>query len=162
MSVVLSLMRLSDLYLLYSEATACGYGSPTAKAATFGMTAVEAVNKVRARAGVGEVASRFTGSTDAFLPELYRERAVELAFEGHRFIDLRRWMLLTKRPYTLKTKLEFDRTKEFSFRNPSEARVANLREEVLFERKLDDRHYWLPLPTADVNIYPEFGQNPGW
>ncbi|WP_286527586.1 RagB/SusD family nutrient uptake outer membrane protein [Duncaniella freteri] len=159
---VLCLMRLSDLYLLYSEATACGYGSPTSKASTFGMTAVEAVNKVRARAGVGNVASRFTGSTDAFLPELYRERAVELAFEGHRFIDLRRWMLLTKRPYTLKTKLEFDRTKEFSFRNPSEARVANLREEVLFERKLDDRHYWLPLPTADVNIYPEFGQNPGW
>lgn len=160
--IALSIMRLSDVYLLYSEATACGYGSPTSKATTFGMTAVEAVNKVRARAGVGNVASRFTGSTDAFLPELYRERAVELAFEGHRFIDLRRWMLLTKRPYTLKTKLEFDRTKEFSFRNPSEARVANLREEVLFERKLDDRHYWLPLPTADVNIYPEFGQNPGW
>ena len=162
MSVVLSLMRLSDLYLLYAEATACGYGSPTAKSAKFDMTPVAAVDKVRARAGVDGVASRFTGSTEAFLPELYRERAVELAFEGHRFIDLRRWMPLTKRPYTLKTKLEFDRTSDFSFRNPSEARVANLREEVLFERKLDDRHYWLPLPTADVNIYPEFGQNPGW
>ncbi|MCM1050452.1 MAG: RagB/SusD family nutrient uptake outer membrane protein [Paenibacillus sp.] len=161
-AMCLSLMRLSDLYLLYAEAVTCGYGSPTSKASTFGMTAVDAVNKVRTRAGVGNVAARFTGSTDAFLPELYRERAVELAFEGHRFIDLRRWMLLTKRPYTLKTKLEFDRTKEFSYRNPSEARVANIREEILFERKLDDRHYWLPLPNADVNIYPEFGQNPGW
>ena len=87
---VLSIMRLSDLYLLYSEATAAGYGSPSSKASTYNGTALDAVNKVRKRAGVGEVASRFTGSTDAFMPELRRERAVELAFEGHRFNDLRR------------------------------------------------------------------------
>lgn len=89
---VLSLMRLSDLYLLYAEATACGYGSPTSSSPKFGMSAADAVNTVRSRAGVGNVAARFTSSTDAFLPELRRERAVELAFEGHRFIDLRRWM----------------------------------------------------------------------
>lgn len=159
---VLSLMRLSDVYLLYAEATACGYGSPQSSSVKFDMTPVEAVNKVRDRAGVKGVASRFVGSTEAFLPELYRERAVELAFEGHRFIDLRRWKLLTKRPYTFKTKLEFDRTSDFSYSKPEEARVANLREVVILERNLDDRHYWFPLPNDDVNIYPEFGQNPGW
>ena len=157
-----SFMRLADVYLLYAEAVANGYGTPSSKAATFGMTAVEAVNKVRARAGVDGVNSRYTGSTDAFMSEVRRERAVELAFEGHRFHDLRRWLLLTERPYTYKTRLEFDRAAGMDFNNPKEARVVNLREEVILERKLDARHYWFPLPTADVNIYPEFGQNPGW
>ena len=162
MCMSVSFMRLADVYLLYAEAVANGYGTPSSKAATFGMTAVEAVNKVRARAGVDGVNSRYTGSTDAFMSEVRRERAVELAFEGHRFHDLRRWLLLTERPYTYKTRLEFDRAAGMDFNNPKEARVVNLREEVILERKLDARHYWFPLPTADVNIYPEFGQNPGW
>lgn len=162
MMVVLSIMRLSDLYLLYSEATACGYDSPAAHSKVYDCTALEAINKVRTRAGVGPVATRFTSTTEAFLPELRRERAVELAFEGHRFNDLRRWMLLLQRPYTLKTRLQFDRTADFSQRYPETSRVANLTEEVILERKLDERHYWLPLPNADVNIYPEFHQNPGW
>lgn len=126
------------------------------------MTALDAVNKIRGNVGVPGIASRFTGSNDTFLPELYRERAVELAFEGHRFFDLRRWLLLTNPTYMVKTALEFDRTSNFNYNKPSEARVANLREEVIVQRNLDDRHYWLPLPTKDVNIYPEFNQNPGW
>lgn len=160
--MALSFMRLADVYLLYAEATAEGYGSPSSKASTFGMTAVDAVNKVRARAGVDPVAAKYASSLDGFMSELRRERAVELAFEGHRFHDLRRWLLLTERPYTYKTRLQFDRAAGMDYKNPSVARVVNLREEVILERKLDDRHYWFPLPTADVNIYPEFAQNPGW
>lgn len=157
-----SLMRLADVYLMYAEAVAQGYGTPASKATNFTMTAVEAVNKIRQRAGVADVAAQYTGSKDAFMSELRRERAVELGFEGHRFNDLRRWLLLTERPYTLKTRLEFDRTAGINFKEPSQSRVANLREEVILERKLEERHYWLPLPNADVNLYPEFGQNPGW
>lgn len=160
--MILSLMRLADVYLLYAEATANGYGTPGSSSPKFGMTAVEAVNKVRARAGVDPVIARYTSSTDAFMSEVRRERAVELSFEGHRFIDLRRWLLIAEKPYTLKKAVYFDRTSDFSYSKPSEARVANLREEVLVERKFDSRHNWLPLPEADVNIYPEFGQNPGW
>lgn len=162
MTMALSLLRLSDLYLLYSEAAACGYGTPSGKSPKYNMTALDAVNKIRGNVGVPGIASRFTGSNDTFLPELYRERAVELAFEGHRFFDLRRWLLLTNPTYMVKTALEFDRTSNFNYNKPSEARVANLREEVIVQRNLDDRHYWLPLPTKDVNIYPEFNQNPGW
>ncbi len=162
MVMSLSLMRLSDVYLLYSEAAACGYGSPTGKSPKFHMNALQAVNKIRENVKMPGIAARFTGSNATFLPELYRERAVELAFEGHRFFDLRRWLLFTERPYTIKTSLEFDRTADFNLRNPSESRVANLREEVIVERNLDDRHYWLPFPIKDVNIYPELKQNPGW
>lgn len=162
MSMALSFMRLADVYLLYAEAVANGYGSATAKANSFGMTAVEAVDKVRARAGVAGVNAKYLGSVDAFMSEVRRERAVELAFEGHRFHDLRRWLLLTERPYTYKTRLEFDRAPGIDYSNPKDNRVLNIREEIILERQLEERHYWLPLPTADVNIYPEFGQNPGW
>lgn len=160
--MALSFMRLADVYLLYSEAVANGYGSPKSKSVIYPMTAEEAVNKVRERAGVPGVDSRYTGSTDAFMSELRRERAVELAFEGHRFHDLRRWLLLTERPYTYKTRLEFDRAPGIDYDHPMENRVTNIREEIILERQLEERHYWFPLPTKDVNIYPEFGQNPGW
>lgn len=154
-------MRLADVYLMYAEATAVGYG-PNSTAGGFGLTAVEAVNVVRARAGVDPVNSRFTGSVEAFLPELRRERAVELAFERHRFNDLRRWLLLIEEPYTIKTSIEFDRAASFDYDNPKENRVVNLREEVILERKFSQKHYWLPLKVSDVSICPEFHQNPGW
>lgn len=162
--MVLSLMRLADVYLMYSEATAVGYGSPQSKASTFDMTAEGAINKIRARAGVEDVLDKFTGNTTDFLSEIRRERAVELAFEGFRFTDLRRWMLLDKSPYTLKTKIEFDRapTDNYNKEQPQENAIINLREEVLIERKFTDRHYWLPLPKGDVYLYEGFGQNPGW
>lgn len=161
---VLSLMRLADVYLLYAEATATGYGSPQSTAAGYSLNAVEAVNKIRNRAGVTGIANKFLGSTTDFLGELRRERAVELSFEGHRFNDLRRWLLLTERPYTLKKAVEFDRAIPNTqvYADPKNARVRNFRETVLFERQLSQRHYWLPFRVEDVNMYKEFKQNPGW
>jgi hypothetical protein len=96
------------------------------------------------------------------MSELRRERAVELAFEGHRFNDLRRWMLLIQSPYTLKKSVEFDRAGTFSTTNPKENKVVNLREVLILQRNFTERHYWLPLKNADANMYLEFKQNPGW
>src|SRR5690606_36587058 len=104
---------------------------------------------------------RFLGSTEAFLPELRRERAVELAMESHRFNDLRRWLLLIEWPYTINTSIEFDRAGEFNTEDPTENRVVNLREAVILERNFSEKHYWLPLKVADVTLYPELHQNPG-
>lgn len=163
--MVLSLMRLADVYLMYSEATAVGYGTPQSKASTFHKTAEDAINEIRRRAGVEDVLDRFTGNTTDFLGEVRRERAVELAFEGFRFMDLRRWMLIGQAPYNRKTKIEFDRgvsADDYNYDKPEENRIKNLREEVLVERKFTDRHYWLPLPKNDVYLYEGFGQNPGW
>ena len=155
-------MRLADVYLMYAEAALMGYGSPTGKSSNFSKTALEAVNTIRARAGVDPVNSKFAGSVEDFLSELRRERAVELAFEKHRFNDLRRWLLLTEYPYTLKTSHEFERPTSFDYENPRENRVLNLREEVILERNFTEKHYWLPLKVSDVSICPEFQQNPGW
>mgnify|MGYP001945416041 CR=1 FL=1 len=155
-------MRLADVYLMYAEAALMGYNSISGKAPNYSKTAVDAVNIIRERAGVDNVNNKFLGSTEAFLGELRRERAVELAFEGHRFNDLRRWLLLTEQPYTIKTAVEFDRGGENNIDDPSQNRILNLRERVLVERKFSNKHYWLPLKVDDVNMYPEFGQNPGW
>lgn len=159
----LSYMRLADVYLMYAEAAAQGFGSPTGKSTNFSMTAVDAINKVRERAGVDPVAEDYLASLDAFMNEVRRERAVELAFEGHRFNDLRRWLLLTEYPYNIKTTQHFDRAAVLDPEvDPKENAVANFREEVILERKLDSKHYWLPFNDDDISMYPEFTQNPGW
>ncbi|MGJ1211109.1 RagB/SusD family nutrient uptake outer membrane protein [Sphingobacterium multivorum] len=155
-------MRLADVYLMYAESALMASNSATGKADNYGKTAVDAINIVRDRAGVGHVDSKFLNSAAALLPELRRERAVELAFEGHRFNDLRRWLLLTEAPYTLKKAVSFDRAGIFNNQDPSQNRVVNIQENVILERKFTSKHYWLPLKVRDVNMYPEFYQNPGW
>lgn len=156
-------LRLADVYLMYAEAALMGHNSVMGKSTNFDKTAVDAVNTIRNRAGMPGVLEQYQSSVNMFMDEIRRERAVELAFEAHRFNDLRRWMLLIESPYTLKTSLEFDRAPDTDLSgDPSELRVVNLREEVLIERPLAERHYWLPLKISDVTLYPEFRQNPGW
>lgn len=159
----LSWLRLADVYLMYAEAAAQGFGTPTGKSNNFSKSAVEAVNRIRQRAGIGSVAGKYSASLSDFMTELYRERAVELAFEGHRFTDLRRWLLLTEYPYNIKTKQEFNRAEPLDTKvDPKENAVMGWKEEVVQNRNLTSKHYWLPFNTDDVSIYPEFYQNPGW
>ena len=94
------------------------------------------------------------GSKDAFMGELMRERAVELAFEGLRWHDLRRWNVADQMKYREKTVIDFDRG--------ANGKPINLRERVVVTRVFEKKHNWLPLPNNQVNLYPAFGQNPGW
>lgn len=162
----LSFMRLADVYLMYAEAASEGYNSPTGKSSNYNKTAVDAVNIIRDRPGlnVGHVAPKFLASQDAFRSEYRRERAVELSFEGHRFNDLRRWLLLTEKPYVYKMGIHFDRgmPDDQVYADPKNARVLNYRQYTIFERKYEKRHYWFPFIVSDVNIYEGFSQNPGW
>lgn len=173
----LSWMRLADVYLMYAEAADMGYGGAKGKSSTCSLTAEDAVNKIRERAGVGYVDARYTGDANKFMDEIRRERAVELAFEAHRFNDLRRWKLLTVYPYNIKTRVKFDRVSPDGFVpgdddelhpglditvDPKENEVKNWREEVIIERKLSAKHYWLPFKNEDVMINAAFKQNPGW
>jgi starch-binding outer membrane protein, SusD/RagB family len=163
LNIKVSYMRLADVYLMYAESVATGYDSPSATAEGFSKTAVDAINVIRDRAGVGRVAAQFLVSTTEFMKEVRRERAVELAFEGHRFNDLRRWHLLAEVPYTLKTAAEFDRAAPLSPTADTRLnKVVNYRERLILQRPFSEKHYWLPLKRADVNMYKEFAQNPGW
>jgi len=163
LNIKLPYMRLADIYIMYAEAVTAGYNSANAKDPSFSKSAVDAINVIRDRAGVGHVASQYTADPVEFMKEVRRERAVELSFEGHRFNDLRRWLLLIEQPYTLKTAAEFDRAAPLNTAlDPKLNRVVNYRERVILQRPFTQKHYWLPLKRADVNIYPQFSQNPGW
>ena len=157
-------MRLGDIYLMYAEACAA-VGGATAKSTNFAKTAEAAINTLRDRVSAGHVNAKYTAERTKFIDEVRRERAVELSFEGFRFNDLQRWLLLTEYPYNVKTSHEFDRVENANFfktNDPRNARVANLREKVIVTRLFGTKHYWFPLKIKDISMYPEFGQNPGW
>lgn len=157
-------MRLSDIYLMYAESCAA-FGGASGKSSNFSKTAEGAINTVRDRVKAGHVGSSYAASKNKFIDEIRRERAVELSFEGFRFNDLQRWLLLTEYPYTVKTSQEFKRVENNDFfknNDPKDARVSEFKEEVILTRVFGTKHYWFPLPDNDVYLYPEFGQNPGW
>ncbi|MBN1132142.1 MAG: RagB/SusD family nutrient uptake outer membrane protein [Bacteroidales bacterium] len=153
-----SYLRLADVYLMYAEAVLHGYGTPQSSVPAKGgytLTAEDAINTVRARANVPGVDARYLSSKEEFMSEIIRERAVELMCEANiRFCDLRRWMIAGEKEYIEKTAINFDRDVD--------GKPINMEEEILVTRVFEDKHYWLPLPTDQVNIYPEFYQNPGW
>src|SRR5699024_2686781 len=85
-------IRLADLYLYYAEALN-EVGGPSEEAFKY-------INKVRERAGIPSVEdswsnfskepSRYT-TKDGFRKIIHTERLIEMAFEGNRYWDLRRW-----------------------------------------------------------------------
>lgn len=159
-------MRLADVYLMYAEAGAAA-GGASYKASSSSLTAEDAINTLRDRVGAGHVNAKYTGNKNAFMDEVRRERACELAFEGFRFNDLQRWLLLTEAPYTNKTSQEFTRVNDNSWyekndQDPREAEVKNWREEKILTRNFSAKHYWFPILESEVYIYEDFAQNPGW
>ena len=144
------------------SAEACAAVGGATASAKCSLTALDAVNKIRERAGVADVAAKFTGNKDKFMDEVRRERAVELAFEGHRFNDLRRWLLLDKAPYNIKTSQEFVRAGKFDPKNPQNTEVSGFKEKTILTRHFTSKHWWMPLKKKDTSIYPEMFQNPGW
>jgi starch-binding outer membrane protein, SusD/RagB family len=149
-------MRLADVYLMYAEAVNEVYGPTTVPAhIPGGITAAQAVNIVRHRVEVSpgvflpDVDARYLNQAD-FREIIVQERAVELAFEGHRWWDLRRWHRSNLMQYREKYGLEYDKAKTYY-------------RKVLYQTiSFEDKHWWLPFPTDQVSLYPEFKQNPGW
>jgi hypothetical protein len=160
-------MRLSDVYLMYAEAcsAASGCTSPV-NVSSCSISAVDAINKIRARVGVEPVAGKYLSGKD-FMDCVRRERACELAFEGFRFNDLQRWLLLTEAPYNIKTAASFKRVHDdewYTKNDPSEAEVLdyNTTDDVIVKRNYTAKHYWFPFMDNDVYLYKDFAQNPGW
>ena len=90
--------------------------------------------------------------------------AWELAFEGFRWQDLQRWLLLSEYPFNIKTRQEFKRVGNFDYakQDPRDAEVTGWSETVILERKFGTKHYLLPFKEKEVYLYSEFPQNPGW
>ena len=137
------LFRLGEIYLDYAEAVFNATGS--AKDATFGMTANEAINKLRNRPDIQM--PEFTEDGEAWVARYERERMVELAFENHRFWDVRRW----------KKGAQYFRT----------IQVANISAglqltRATVSRQWDDKYYFYPIPQSELKKNPNLTQNAGW
>lgn len=166
----LSWMRLGDVYLMYAEALAIGKQSTSTASDKCNLTALDAVDKIRARANnMPGFHADYRTDVAKFIRELRRERAMELAFEGHRYFDLKRWLLWDQEPYTVKTSFEFERgdfigdiENDPANEHKTQYKLVNAREEIILKRDFDKKHYWFPIPSNQTYFYPEFGQNPGW
>ena len=162
-------MRLADVYLMFAEAMAAfSHDVKDLKTTTLycpSLSAVGAINALRDRVGMESVQDDFLVTREHFIDEVRRERAVELSFEGFRWCDLQRWLLLTEPPYTEKYSHEFERMQKadwFKKNDPKDAQVANFHHETLIVRPLEAKHYWFPFPEKDIYLYEGFKQNPGW
>jgi hypothetical protein len=93
----MKIYRLGELYLNFAEAACQAYGPDQPVASSVGgsaLSAREAVNAIRARAGMPPLPA---GMNRQDFEKRYRnERRVELAFEEHRFFDVRRWKILNE------------------------------------------------------------------
>ena len=147
-------LRLADIYLMYAEAVYYGYGSASSSHPSSTYTAQSAIERIRSRAQLAPLPDRYFNGEN-FMETLIRERAVELAFEGFRWFDLRRWNLAGELKYRQKTGITFDVDEN--------GRLINFREtEPLATRVHEKRHNWVPFQPAFTRIHEGFPQNPGW
>ncbi|WP_295121125.1 RagB/SusD family nutrient uptake outer membrane protein [uncultured Chitinophaga sp.] len=147
-------IRLADLYLLYAEALN--------EAEPASATAIEYLDKIRTRAGLKGVVeswanyssnpSKFT-TQDGLREIIHRERTIELAFEGQRFWDLRRW----KKAADV---LNADITGWNSFGKTAD---NYYKERVVFTQTfITPRDYFWPIGVYDTRRNPKLVENPGW
>jgi len=135
--------RLGEFYLDYAEAVFNATGS--ANDDTYGMTANEAVNVLRKRADIQMPEFKEDGAE--WVKRYERERLVELAFENHRFWDVRRW----------KKGAQYFKTIQVATISPS---LQLTRSTVT--RQWDDKFNFYPIPQSERIKNPKLTQNPGW
>jgi len=148
-------VRLADLYLLYAEALNEWKGPD---ADSYGW-----VNLVRSRAGIPDVEASWSNpnwvnqvgkhtTKEGFRQIIQQERMIELAFEGQRYWDLKRWKLAAE--------VLNDDIKgwDIDFKLPQEY----YREKILFNQVFRLRDYLWPIPNDEIIRNRNLVQNPGW
>ena len=148
------IFRLGEFYLNYAEAMFRYTGDveqvlPGDKSP---LTAREAVNVIRQRTGVKmpELQADDVSDPEVFWKRYKNERMVELAFEGHRFWDVRRWK-------------EGELLKEVTFMKITQNNNGTYnysREKST--RSWDDKMYLFPIPQTELMCNTNLTQNPGW
>lgn len=141
--------RMGEFYLNYAEAVFKYLGSADATSAEFPMSAREAASKTRERAGMPAFEAGIDATT--FWTKLCNERFVELAFEGHRFWDVRRWKEADK---YFKNIVEMKLTKD------ADGSITYTRKNVT--RQWNDKMYLFPIPQAELLKNSNLTQNAGW
>ncbi len=109
------------------------------------------INEIRQRAGLPGISS----SGDQLLQDLRHERRIELAFEGHRFFDVRRWMIASKayqdvKGITVYHKLNSDKV--------THTPVYTVKD--IWERAWNPSFYFLPIKLDEMHKNDKLVQNP--
>lgn len=154
------LLRRSEIYLNYAEASNQAVG-PDGIVPGCDFSALNIINTIRNTAGgivledyAIEVAAQ---GKEAFNNLILNERRLELAFENHRYFDLRRWkMPLNEAIYG--AKIEKDELGlVFSGTNPSAERI------VVEKRGFNnERDFYTPIPYSELVKSPKMKNNKGW
>jgi hypothetical protein len=142
------LFRMGGIYLDYAEAVFRYLGSADATSSEFPESAAALASKTRVRAGMPAFESGM--SNDKFWEKYKNERMVELAFENHRFWDVRRWKEADK---YFKNIVEMQITQDGDGFKYTRNTVS---------RQWDDKMYLFPIPQSERMKNPNLDQNPGW
>jgi len=147
------IMRLADLYLLYAEASNEAYG-PSDEVYHY-------LDLIRERAGLlgveaawGQHSSRPTKyQTKEGLREIiHQERGIELAFEGSRFWDQRRWKTAVR---TLNHAI-------VGWDVQQETPESYYRPKIIFQQTFGLRDYFWPIQESELIRNRGLMQSPGW
>lgn len=165
------LLRLGDMYLGYAECcSALGDYD----------TAIEYVNKIRNRAGVPEYGEGVDGNgferialSDIGLSEntadvnkiVHRERLIELSFEWNRFFDVRRWKVAGMSvgdDWYYPSYHQGGEGGDIHGMTYTADPPEFFEKRVVETRAFDNRHYFFPIPDAEIRRNPKMVQNYGW
>lgn len=135
-------LRYADVLLLYAEALNEWKGGPTTDA----YAAVNAVRK-RGFGNTGNYSLPEGMDQAAFRKAVQKERAYELAFEGHRRLDLVRWGIYTETIHNTYNDLK------------SWWSSANY---VIYDYTEKGKHELMPIPQREMDLCTQFNQNPKW
>lgn len=141
---VLPLIRYAEILLNYAEA-ANEYNGPTGQV-------YAAVEAIRQRAGLVPYQLPAGLSQAGMRLAIQNERRIELAFEEHRFWDVRRWKIAEQTDNIQTTGMEVNRNG-----NAVTYTIFNVR-----KRNFRPAMYLWPIPQSEVAKSPELIQNPGY
>lgn len=114
----------------------------------------EALRPVRERAGMPAI----TSSGSQLLADIKHERRIELAFEEHRYFDVRRWkegpQNLGRTVHAIYISKHPDGHKTY--------KVSPLRSDIGGDRIFEDKIYWCPILKSEIDKNPNITQNPGY
>jgi len=150
------IMRLANLYLMYAEALNEYYGTSAQDEILFYL------DQIRKRAGLDGVVESWTNysnnptkydTQDGMREIIHQERTIELAFEGKRFWDIRRWKKITElNDQPMGWTIKAEEAKDFY------NAVSCAQTPVSFSVK----DYFWPIKEEDLTVNENLVQNYGW
>ncbi|MDB5002502.1 MAG: SusD family protein [Mucilaginibacter sp.] len=138
------LMRYAEVLLNYAEA-ANEFEGPT-------NNVYDAIKSVRTRAGLNPAALPTGLSQSQMRTYIQNERRIELAYEGFRFWDVRRWKIATTTENIQAQGMEVDKTTTSTAYNLFNVTKHNFRPAM----------YLWPFPLSETGKSPTLVQNPGY